>query len=202
VGITELELSAEIDFRLKMEGAREPAFKTIAAFSKNTSMPHYESGGARLESGDVVLADFGAVCEGYASDITQTYVTGSPDDDLVDLYATVHGAEMRALEMIGEGVSVEEVDREVRELLYARAEYRGRFIHGLGHSIGLDVHDDGYPSEDFDKRFVENMVITVEPGLYLAGRYGVRLEDDVLVTKKGCTRLTSAGKDFKIHEIH
>jgi Xaa-Pro dipeptidase len=201
-GMTELELSAEIDYRLRKEGAQGPAFKTIAAFSKNTSMPHYGGGQARLSNGDVVLVDFGAEYRGYSSDITQTYITGSPDRKLVDLYAAVYKAEGRAIDMIGEGVSVEEVDREVRALFDAREEYRGRFIHGLGHSLGLDVHDDSYPSEDFDKRFAENMVLTVEPGIYLPGLYGVRLEDDVLVTKNGCKALTSAKKEFQAYEIH
>jgi Xaa-Pro aminopeptidase len=201
-GMTELELSAEIDYRLRKEGARSPAFRTIAAFSKNTSMPHYGGGEVRLSNGDVVLVDFGAEYRGYSSDITQTYITGSPDHRLVDLYAAVYKAEGRAIDMIGEGVSVDEVDREIRALFDAREEYRGRFIHGLGHSLGLDVHDDSYPSEDFNKRFAENMVLTVEPGIYLPGLYGVRLEDDVLVTKNGCRVLTSAKKDFKAYEIH
>jgi Xaa-Pro aminopeptidase len=201
-GMTELELTAEIDYRLKKEGAQGPAFKTIAAFSKNTSMPHYGGGDARLSSGDVVLVDFGAEYRGYSSDITQTYVTGSPDTKLVDLYMTVYRGQRCAIDMIAEGIGVEEVDREVRGLFDAREEYRGRFIHGLGHSLGLEVHDDSYPSEDFNKRFAENMVLTVEPGIYLPGLYGVRLEDDVLVTKNGCETLTSAKKDFQAYEIH
>ena len=154
-----------------------------------------------LANGDVVLVDFGAVWGGYASDITQTIVTGSPEAKLVDLYRTVHEGQRRAMGMIGEGVSVEEVDREVRGFFDSREEYRGRFIHGLGHSLGLEVHDDGYPSEEFGRRFAANMVLTVEPGLYLPGLYGVRLEDDVLVTENGCTVLTSADKDFRAYEI-
>jgi Xaa-Pro aminopeptidase len=200
-GMTELDLSAEIDYLLKKSGAGGPAFRTIAAFAVNSSMPHYAGGNVRLENGNVVLVDFGAEYRGYASDITQTYLTGKPGEALVDLYKTVLSAQRLAFELIRDGAMAEQVDEDVRRLIDAREPYRGRFIHSLGHSLGLDVHDDGYPSREFDKRFSENMVLTVEPGVYLPGVYGVRLEDDIVVKKEGCVLLTTAKKELRTYEI-
>jgi Xaa-Pro dipeptidase len=200
-GMKELDLSAEIDYMMKKKGAHGPAFRTIAAFSKNTSMPHYPGGSVQLKNGDVVLVDFGAHVEGYASDITRTYLTGNPERELLDLYGAVLRAQQLALHMIMEGELSDHVDREVRACIDSHDLYKGRFIHSLGHSIGLDVHDDSYPSASFHKRFAENMVLTVEPGIYLPGRYGVRIEDDIVVEKQGCRVLTFANKEPVIYEI-
>ncbi len=200
-GIRELDLSAEIDYMMKKSGAQGPAFQTIVAFAKNTSKPHYHGGNLRLRRGDVVLVDFGAYIEGYASDITRAYLTGNPGRELLDLYGAVLGAQQIALQMITEGELSSRVDREVRAYIDSHELYKGRFIHSLGHSLGLDVHDDGYPSASFEKRFAENMVLTVEPGIYLPGRYGVRIEDDVVVEKEGCRVLTFANKEPVTYEI-
>jgi len=200
-GMTELELSAEIDYLMKRNGAAAPSFKTIAAFGKSSSMPHYSSAGVPLKNGDVVLVDFGAEHKGYSSDITQTYLTGKPQKELLDLYGAVHGAQRRALELITDGANVEEIEQEVRSCIDSREEYRGRFIHRLGHSIGLDVHDDGYPAEDFGRQFAESMVLTVEPGIYLPGIHGIRLEDDIVVRKSGCEVLTTAKKECRFYEL-
>lgn len=200
-GITELDLAAEIDYRLKKEGAHGIAFKTIAAFGKNTSMPHYSSAGVSLKKGDAVLVDFGAEYMGYSSDITRTYFAGEPEKNLLKIYDTVYTAQKRALELMRAGVNTEYVEKEVRCVIDRHEQYRGRFIHSLGHSIGLDVHDDGYPSEDFNKEFSESMVLTVEPGIYIPGLYGVRLEDDIVVQKDECRVLTTANKEPLAYEI-
>jgi len=200
-GMKELDLSTEIDYMMKKKGAHGPAFRTIAAFSKNTSMPHYPGGCIRLKNGDVVLADFGAYFEGYASDITRTYLTGNPEKEVLDLYGAVLSAQQLALDMIMEGELSDRVDREVRACIDSHDLYKGRFIHSLGHSLGLDVHDDSYPSASFHNRFEENMVLTVEPGIYLPGRYGVRIEDDIVVEKQGCRVLTFANKEPLTYEI-
>ncbi|MBA7536346.1 putative peptidase [subsurface metagenome] len=200
-GITELDLAAEIDYRLKKEGAHGIAFKTIAAFGKNTSMPHYSSAGISLKKGDAVLVDFGAEYMGYSSDITRTYLAGEHEKNLLKIYDTVYNAQKRAIELIRAGVNTEYVEKEVRYVIDRYEQYRGRFIHSLGHSIGLDVHDDGYPSEDFNKEFAESMVLTVEPGIYIPGLYGVRLEDDIVVKKDECRVLTTAKKESLAYEI-
>jgi Xaa-Pro dipeptidase len=200
-GITELDLSAEIDFKMKKEGAHGSAFKTIVSFSKNTSMPHYSGADVPLKGGDVVLVDFGAEYMSYNSDITRTYMTGTPDKELLHLYKTVLEAQQNALKEIREGEGVDIVDEAIRRFINSHESYNGRFIHSLGHSIGLDVHDDRYPSIEFNKRFAENMVLTVEPGIYLPGIYGIRIEDDIVVKKEGCKVLTSAMKEPLTYEI-
>jgi len=204
-GMTELELIAEIDFRMRQRGASGPSFRTIAAFGKNSSKPHYSGGDVPLKRGDVVLLDFGAEYAGYCSDITRTYLTGDPagdpEEELFELYSAVLGMQDAATSMIRAGTNAKQLEDEIRTRIDESERYRGRFIHSLGHSIGLDVHDGSYPDADFHDEFSENMVLTVEPGLYIPGEYGIRIEDDIVVGRDGCTLLTMASKEPVIHEI-
>ena len=200
-GIKEIDLGAEIDYRVKKLGASGPAFDTIVAFGENTSKPHYRGGAVPLRPGDPVLVDFGAEYEGYNSDITRVFFTGKPKAELVDLYSVVSEAKEIAISLIKEGESARTVEDKVKMKIDSFDRYRGRFIHSLGHSLGLDVHDDSYPFKSHDGKFCENMVLTVEPGVYLPGLYGVRLEDDIVVKKEGCTLLTSPVKEPKTYEI-
>ena len=200
-GMTELDLAAEIDYHMKKTGAQNAAFSTIAAFGKNASMPHYSGAAVPLRDGNVVLVDFGAEYMGYVSDISRTYFTGKPEKKAFDMFDTVLAAQSRALELIKAGVSADYVEREARNEIDRKESFRGRFIHGLGHSIGLDVHDDSYPDADFKKEFKENMVLTVEPGIYLPGLYGIRIEDDIVVKKDGCEIITTAQKEPVAYEI-
>jgi Xaa-Pro dipeptidase len=201
VGMMEVDLGAEIDYQIKRQGGNASAFNTIVAFGENTSKPHYGGGRVRLESGTHVLVDFGAEYEGYHSDITRIYFTGRPQAGLIELYGTVNDAKELALSLIKAGVSAHPVEEQVKELIESHDCYRGKFIHSLGHSLGLDVHDDSYPIKSHDGRFCENMVLTVEPGVYLPGLYGIRLEDDIVVEKKGCALLTSPVKEPETYEI-
>jgi len=200
-GITELDLAAEIEYSMKKKGANGQSFKTIVAFAENSSKPHYSGGNVKLKIGDVVLVDYGAEYLGYVSDITQTYLTGKPAQEIVHTYKTVYNAQRLAIELIKDGISAEFVEDEVRKYIDCHEKYKGRFIHSLGHSIGLEVHDGIYPSKDFDKKFSENMVLTVEPGIYLPGSYGVRLEDDVIVKKDSCEVITTAKKELATYEV-
>lgn len=200
-GMTELELSAEIDFRMKKAGAAAPAFRTIAAFGKNSSKPHYGGGDVPLQRGDVVLVDFGAENSGYCSDITRTYLTGKPGRELADLYAAVLDTQSRALGFIRAGANAKQLEDEIRRLVGEKEGFRGKYIHSLGHSLGLEVHDGSYPEDDFKGEFSEDMVVTVEPGLYIPGVYGVRIEDDVVVGTDGCRLLTRAKKELTFYEI-
>jgi Xaa-Pro dipeptidase len=216
-GLRERDLAAEIDFMMKREpvdpgedaatgegggpaeGVSGPSFQTIVAFGPNASKPHYAAGGAALRPGDPVLVDFGTSYRGYASDITRTYLTG--EGEAVEVYRAVLRAQQIALDMIRDSAPVKEVDREVRSYVDGFDRYRGRFIHNLGHSIGISVHDDGYPGEEFGGRFHSGMTLTVEPGIYLPGRLGVRIEDDVVVEPGGCRVLTSAAKQPAVIEL-
>jgi Xaa-Pro aminopeptidase len=201
VGVTERELASEIEYQMRKMGARGPAFETIVAFSPNNSKPHYSGSDSALKNGDVVLLDFGAEYEGYVSDITRTYLTGAANSEKRHCYETVLQAQRIALDLIVDGEDTEKVDREVKSFIDSHDRYRDRFIHGLGHSIGLSVHDNSYPGADFDKTFRENMVLTVEPGIYLPGAYGIRIEDDVVVGKGSSEVLTKAAKELHLYEI-
>jgi len=200
-GMTELDLSAEIDFQMKKMGAHGVAFKTIAAFGCNTSKPHYSGANVSLSRGDVILIDFGAEYMGYSSDITRTYLTGMPGKHLIDIYYTLLSAQKTAIDLIKAGNSSKDVEDEVRKIIDSNENYRGKFIHSLGHSLGMDVHDGPYPDADFNHEFAENMVLTVEPGIYIPGLYGMRIEDDIVVGREGCTVLTTARKEPISYEI-
>ncbi|MBN2323732.1 MAG: aminopeptidase P family protein [Spirochaetes bacterium] len=199
--VTENDLRTEIDYRIKKEGAKGPAFDTIVAFGENTSKPHYTGGEVPLRPGAHVLVDFGAEYAGYRSDITRVYFTGSPHAGLIDLYRTVNEAKELALSLIADGINAHDVEERVKTYIDSHESYNGRFIHSLGHSLGIDVHDDSYPIKSRDGMFCENMVLTVEPGIYLPGLYGVRLEDDIIVRKKGCDLLTSPVREPETYEI-
>jgi Xaa-Pro dipeptidase len=200
-GITELELAAEVDYRMRLYGAQGAAFATIVAFAENSSKPHYIGGSVPLRRGNVILLDFGAEYKGYVSDITRTYFTGKPDKEMENCYNTVLQAQKIALDLIGDGIGIEKVENEVKNFIDSHQKFKGRFIHGLGHSIGLTVHDNSFPGSDFNKTFQENMVLTVEPGIYLPGLYGIRIEDDILVQKNSCSILTTALKEPRVYEI-
>ncbi len=200
-GITELELAAEVDYKMRLFGAQGAAFTTIVAFAENSSKPHYIGGNVPLYRGNVILLDFGAEYRGYVSDITRTYFTDKPDKVMENCYHTVLKAQKIALDLIGDGVGIEKVENEVKTFIDSHRNFKGRFIHGLGHSIGLTVHDNSFPGTDFNKTFRENMVLTVEPGIYLPGLYGIRIEDDILVQKNSCSILTTAVKELRVYEI-
>jgi Xaa-Pro dipeptidase len=200
-GITELELAAEVDYRMRLLGAQGAAFATIVAFAENSSKPHYIGGNVPLHRGNVILLDFGAEYQGYVSDITRTYFTVKPDREMESCYNTVLKAQKIALDLIGDGIGIEKVENEVKTFIDSYQNFKGRFIHGLGHSIGLTVHDNSFPGPEFNKTFQENMVLTVEPGIYLPGLYGIRIEDDILVRKKSCSVLTTAVKEPRVYEI-
>jgi Xaa-Pro aminopeptidase len=200
-GVTERDLATEVDYCMRKRGARRSAFETIVAFSPHNSKPHYSGRDVALKPGDTVLLDFGADYEGYVSDITRTYFTGEPDADLKKCYETVLHAQQIAIDLIGDGVSVEQVEKKVKRYIDSHARFKNRFIHGLGHSIGLTVHDNSYPGPEFNKTFRKGMVLTVEPGIYLPGEYGVRIEDDVLVKSDSCAVLTNARKELEVNEI-
>ena len=191
-GMRELDLAAEVEYHMKKMGSDDPAFSTIVAFGKNTSVPHHSSGAATLMKNDIVLIDFGAEVEGYKSDITQVYFMGTPDWYKMHMYNKVLGAQEVAIKMIKDGVKSEDVVKAAKDYTTACHRYKDTWIHGLGHGIGLDIHDSMYPEV-----FKEGMILTVEPGIYLPGKYGVRLEDDILVTKDGCEVLTDTHKEYQ-----
>ncbi len=194
-GIKEKELAAELTYLLMKNGAQENAFTPIIAFGENSAEPHYFSGDRRLKKGDFVLIDFGARYRKYNSDITRTYIFGKANEKQRLMYEIVYNAQKIGIENIKEGISGKDVDLEVRKYIDS-TEFKGRFIHSLGHGLGLAVHDHAALSPSSNLILKKNMVVTVEPGLYVKDFGGVRIEDDVVVKQDGCEILSYANKEL------
>ncbi len=195
-GMYEYELAAEIDYLLQKNGADNSAFLTISSFGKNTSNPHYSHGKYKLKEGDFILCDFGACYKKYNSDITRTFILGKPNKKQKKIYETVLKAQQMGMEKIKPGLK----GKDVHEVVYNfinETEFKDCFIHSTGHSLGMDVHDGGVGfNSESDITLKKNMVLTVEPGIYLSSLGGVRIEDDILIKKDGVELLTKAKRDF------
>jgi len=194
-GIKEYELSAELTYLMMKKGATEPSFTNICSFGENAAEPHYTAGDRVLKKGDYVLLDFGARYRRYISDITRTFVYGKAEEKQREIYETVKKAQEIGFENLKAGVKGGDVHNAVENFINS-TKYKGRFIHALGHSIGLLVHDGYGLHPSIDLTLEENMLFTVEPGIYIPGYGGVRIEDDVLIKKDGIEILTKAPKDF------
>jgi Xaa-Pro dipeptidase len=194
-GIKEAEVAAELVYRMQRNGATGPAFRTIVGSGPNGAEPHYTAGPRKLRKGDLVVIDFGALYQMYCSDITRTVIVGGASAEQRQMYNTVRRAQKAALIKMKPGVKGKTIDAAARALIDS-TKYKGRFIHGLGHSIGLAVHDGGglYASSELVLR--SNMVMTDEPGVYIPGFGGVRIEDDVLITSKGPRFMSSAPREM------
>jgi len=193
--MTERALKAQIDYRMVEEGADSPSFESIVAFGENSALPHYSAGERRLRKGDNVLIDIGARYHLYCSDITRTFFFGRAPGSQREAYAKVLEAQTKALAAIREGVTGKAV-HQVAASVIDKSRFKGRFTHGLGHSLGSEVHDGPALSLRNSAKLAHNMVMTVEPGIYLPGEGGVRIEDDVVVTKSSCKMLTTAPKNM------
>jgi Xaa-Pro dipeptidase len=196
-GMTENELAAKVNFEMMKAGASSPSFDTIAAFGPDSAEPHFSGGVRKLKKGEVVLVDFGAKYQRYCSDMTRTFFYGKPEKEMMDVFETVLKAQERGIKSIKSGKNGKDVDAESRKVIDS-SRFKGRFIHSLGHGVGLNVHDHPALGPSYDFFLKENMVVTVEPGIYLPKKGGVRIEDDVIVTKDGCQVITTAPKELQI----
>jgi Xaa-Pro dipeptidase len=194
-GMTELELAGELEYRMVRYGASGRSFATISAFDVMGAEPHYAPQERRLRPGSSIVCDFGALYKRYASDITRSFRFGPRDAELKKVHETVLAAQEAALAVIRPGVKAKEPHLAAEAVVDA-SPWKGRFTHGLGHSIGLAVHDGFSMSRLAEEPLQEGMAITVEPGIYLPGRGGVRIEDDIVVTKKGYEFLTTAPREY------
>ncbi|GAW28455.1 Xaa-Pro peptidase family protein [Carboxydocella sp. ULO1] len=192
-GISELELALELEFILRRLGSEGLAFPSIVASGPRSSLPHATPSQRQLQAGDFLKLDFGAVWQGYHSDMTRTVVLGKATAEQKKVYETVLAAQLQALAVIRPGLTGREVDKVARDLISA-AGYGRNFGHGLGHSLGLVIHEEPRLSPQGDVTLAPGMVLTVEPGIYLPGWGGVRIEDVVVVTPEGCRVLTKAPK--------
>lgn len=199
VGVTERAVAAVIEGAMREAGYDRPAFDTIVASGPNSAFPHYRAADRILESGDVVVLDFGGVLDGYCCDLTRTVSVGTPTAEAVRVHRAVLDAQQAAIAAVRPGIAASAVDAAARSLLDSRG-LGPAFGHGTGHGLGLEVHEEprvSRPQVDTPPTLLEpGMVFTVEPGAYLPGWGGVRIEDDVLVTDAGCEVLTSVPYDL------
>ena len=201
VGRQERDVAWDIDVALRHGGFERPAFETIVASGPNSARPHHRAGTRRIEDGDLVVVDFGGVLDGYAVDMTRTVAVGRIADDRRTWLASVAAAQRAAIAACGPGARPSEIDAAARQVLTA-AGLGDRFMHSTGHGLGLEVHERPTigPRGDISGPVTAGMVFTVEPGVYVPGEGGVRIEDDVIVTATGVERLTGAVPGFEAHE--
>ncbi|MFC6904678.1 aminopeptidase P family protein [Halalkalicoccus tibetensis] len=194
VGMTERELAREIDSRLADLGGEGPSFETIVAAGENGARPHHRHGDREIGTGDPVVLDFGTRFDGYPSDQTRTIVFGGePSEGFEEIHEVVREAQGAAVERVEPGVPAEAVDRAARDVI-EDAGYGERFTHRTGHGVGIEVHEPPYIVAGNTRELEEGMVFSVEPGIYLEGEFGVRIEDLVVVTETGCERLNDSNR--------
>ncbi|MBQ3076213.1 MAG: aminopeptidase P family protein [Clostridia bacterium] len=193
VGRTELQIAAELEYFMKREGASGPSFDTICVSGSRSSLPHGTPTDAPLEKNVFITMDFGCKLDGYASDMTRTVCLGKADEEMKRVYETVLSAQLCAMKEIRGDVSGKEVDRAARDVI-ADAGYGDFFGHSLGHGLGLKVHEAPSFSPSFEGTVPAGVVMSVEPGIYLPGKFGVRIEDLVVVRKDGFENLNTSSK--------
>ena len=196
-GPTEGEVAAELDHLMRRRGASGSAFDTIVAAGENRALPHARPGPRRIEPGDLVVIDFGAIVDGYRSDMTRTVCVGEPRAPGGRVYEVVRASQQAGVDAVADGVSCKQVDAVCREII-DEAGWGEAFLHSTGHGVGLDIHEAPSLSSRSDEVLAAGEVVTVEPGIYLAGTGGVRIEDTVVVTDDGCRRLTCSPKTLVV----
>lgn len=192
-GMTEKQVASILNFYMMDLGADAISFDTIAASGVNSACPHAVPTDKPLENGDFLTLDFGAMVDGYHSDMTRTVVIGKPDEEMKNVYNAVWGANTDALKAVRADVTAKLVDNVARSTLDAWG-YEKYFTHGLGHGVGLEIHEAPTVSAKSACTLREGMVITIEPGVYIPHKYGVRIEDMVVVTTDGCLNLSKTPK--------
>lgn len=197
VGRTEREIMLDAHQRMRDLGADDPSFPAIVAAGENSALPHHESSAREVGAGELLLIDMGAIVDGYCSDCTRTVATGEIDDEAGEVYELVRSAQATALEGIRSRTKVRDADSAARDPI-AAAGHRERFGHGLGHGVGLEVHEAPRISQTSDEALESGDVVTVEPGIYLPGRFGVRIEDLVTVTEDGRRNFSGLPKELRI----
>jgi Xaa-Pro aminopeptidase len=190
---TERVFGLELDGAMRRRGADDVSFETIVASGPNGAKPHARPGRRRIVDGDLVVLDFGALVDGYHSDMTRTVAVGEPSPTQQRMLEVVAASQRAGVAAVAPGVACTEVDRACRELI-AEAGWGDAFIHGTGHGVGLDIHEDPRVSYNGTGTLQPGHVVTVEPGVYLPEHGGVRIEDTVVVTRTGCRVLTAAPK--------
>lgn len=197
VGVTEKEIALELDFYMLRHGGEGLSFETIAVSGKNSSMPHGVPSNKKIENGDFITMDFGTIINGYHSDMTRTVAVGYATDEMKNVYDTVLKAQQNCLDNLKAGVSCKDGDEFARSVI-RDAGYGQYFTHSTGHGVGVEIHEFPNLSPASDSVLQIGNIVTVEPGIYIPEKFGVRIEDMALITENGCTNLTSAPKELII----
>jgi Xaa-Pro aminopeptidase len=196
-GITEMEVATELEIGMRRAGALKTSFDTIVGSGERGALPHGVASDKPIAEGEMIVIDFGCVLDGYCSDETVTVSLGEVGEEERRVYEIVRRAQQAALDAIRPGISLREVDKIARDII-EEAGYGKNFGHGLGHGVGMDIHEMPRVSTRTEAIAQAGMVVTVEPGIYLPGRFGVRIEDTVVITDSGCDKITSIDKNFRM----
>ena len=194
-GVSEAEVAGEVEFTARKRGAEQMAFPTIIAGGKRAALPHGRASTAAIPSRGFVVCDFGVILAGYCSDMTRTVHVARPLSKARRVYNAVREAQQAALEAVRPGATAGEVDRAARNILKKKSLVK-YFTHSTGHGVGLEIHESPRIAAGQKEALQTGMVITIEPGAYLRGEWGVRIEDTVVVTETGCEILTACSKDL------
>ena len=194
-GVTEMEIAAKLEYIMKLNGADKLSFETIVASGVNSSKPHAEPSNRKIEKGDFVTMDFGCVYKGYCSDMTRTVVVGKANKKQKEIYSTVLKAQLAVLDMLTPGLRGKDYDTVARTIIY-EAGYEGCFGHGLGHSVGLEIHENPRFSMLEEDIIEPGMIMTVEPGIYIPDFGGVRIEDMVVITEESHENFAHSSKEL------
>lgn len=195
VGRTEREVAMALEWDMRERGAHRPSFETIVAAGVHGALPHAQPREVKIRRGELVVIDWGAELEGYCSDCTRTVAAGEPASDAEEIYDLVLTAQLAGLDDVAAGAGGQAVDETARRIIRERG-HGDHFGHGLGHGVGLDVHEAPRLSQRSSDTLRAGSVVTVEPGVYIPGRFGVRIEDLVVVRDGGCDVLSSVTKDL------
>lgn len=194
-GVTELEVAAKLEYTMKLKGAEGLSFSSIVASGVNSSLPHAVPSKKKIEQGDFVTMDFGCIYNGYCSDMTRTIVVGTASQKQKEIYSTVLKAQLAVLSQIKAGMKGKEIDKIARDII-SEAGYGDCFGHGLGHSVGLFIHEMPRASMAEERIVTAGMTMTVEPGIYIKDFGGVRIEDLVAITESGCENFAHSKKEL------
>jgi Xaa-Pro aminopeptidase len=196
-GRSERDIQLGAEHQMRERGAQDPSFSAIVASGENGAIGHHEASEREIRAGELVVLDMGAIVDGYCSDCTRTFAAGEPDGEAREAYELVQAAQAAGLEAIRAGVSGPDADSAARKVI-DDAGHAEHFGHGLGHGVGIEIHEAPRLSQGSEDTLAEDDVVTVEPGVYVPGRFGIRIEDLVVVTLDGHRNLSSLPKDLRI----
>ena len=197
-GRSEIEVAADLEYRMRLKGAERPSFDTIVASGPNSAKPHHVASKRIISEGDLVTIDFGAHDRGFNSDTTRTFVIGAADDFSREIYDVVRRAQIAGCEAAVPGAKIIDVDQVCRSII-DDAGYGEYFVHGTGHGVGLDLHEAPFCGKTSTGELEEHMTLTIEPGIYVPGKGGVRIEDTLIITSGQPKNLTTPYLDTDLH---